>query len=70
MSTIKVVKTVEIHLDDIIEAIIDTPITSRWNYIAALIDSIDLEERERLTTEETKIIKAFLTRKLNFFSQQ
>ena len=66
---IKVEKTidVDVHLSDVIYGINDLPMKRRWNYVAQIINAIQLDLSE-LTDEQKQIVKDFLTKKLEIFN--
>jgi len=57
---------VNIDLIDIIEAISNLEMKERWNYIAKIINSVQLNYSE-LTEEQKIIVKKYLQDKLSLF---
>ncbi len=57
---------VTIPITDVIEGINECPMEKRWNYIAQIINGIQVDLSD--TTDEQKaIIKKYLTNKLSLF---
>ena len=54
---------IDVRLDDIIDGINGCKIHRRWNYIASILNEVDLESSE-LTDDHKKIIKTYLSNKL------
>jgi len=65
---VKIDQKVDVHvpIDEVIEGINEAPMTRRWNYIARLINGVQMDLSD--TTDEQKaIIKKYLTDKLLLF---
>ena len=57
---------VTVHIADVIEGINEAPMKKRWNYIAQIINGVQMDLSD--TTDEQKtIIKKYLTDKLSLF---
>lgn len=54
---------VKVHLDDIVETINGIQMPSRWNFIAKLINEIDLSG-DQLDENQKEVIKKYLNDKL------
>lgn len=57
---------VTVNIADVIEAINEAPMQKRWNYIAQIINGVQLNLSD-LTEEQRAIIKKYLTDKLSLF---
>ena len=57
---------VTVHITDVIEGINEAPMKTRWNYIAQIINGVQMDLSE-LTDEQKSIIKNYLTDKLSLF---
>ena len=60
---------VDIHIDDLIEAINELPIARRFNYIAMLHNDINTNEIGKLDTQKLIIIKKYFLGKLEELEQ-
>ena len=58
---------IDVRLDDIIDGINECEMKRRWNYIALIINDIQLNLSD-LTDEQKGIIKKYLTDKLSLFN--
>jgi len=59
---------VNVETSEIIDSINEMPITQRWNYVAAIINEIEVSIDE-LNDEEKAIVKQYLEKKLELFSK-
>lgn len=72
MDTIEIEVRIDRKIDcsvpiaDLIEGINELPIKRRWNYIAQIINGVELELSE-LTDEQKGIIKNYLTKQMSLF---
>jgi len=57
---------IDVRLDDVIDGINNCEMKRRWNYIALIIDDVQLNLSD-LTEEQKSIIKKYLTDKLSLF---
>jgi hypothetical protein len=57
---------IDVRLDDVIDGINDCEMKRRWNYIAQIINGVQLNLSD-LTDEQKAIIKKYLTDKLSLF---
>ena len=57
---------IDVRLDDVIDGINDCEMKKRWNYIAQIINGVQLNLSD-LTEEQKAIIKKYLTDKLSLF---
>lgn len=57
---------IDVDLFDVIDAINNCEIKNRWNYIAQIINNVQLNLSD-LTDEQKAIIKKYLTNKLSLF---
>lgn len=57
---------IDVRLDDVIDGINDCEMKRRWNYIAQIINGVQLNLSD-LTDEQKAIIKKYLTDKLALF---
>jgi len=57
---------VDIRLDEIVDAINDCEIKNRWNYIAQILNGVQLSLSD-LTDEQKAVIKKYLNNKLLLF---
>lgn len=57
---------VTIHIEDVIEGINEVQMKKRWNYIAQIINGVQIDLSD-LTDEQKAIIKKYLTDKLSLF---
>ena len=57
---------IDVRLDDVIDVINDCEMKRRWNYIAQIINGVQLNLSD-LTDEQKAIIKKYLTDKLSLF---
>jgi len=57
---------VTVHVGDVIEGINEAPMKKRWNYIAQIINGVQLDLFDT-TDEQRAIIKKYLTDKLSLF---
>jgi flagellar capping protein FliD len=57
---------IDVRLDDVIDGINDCQMKRRWNYIAKIINGVQLNLSD-LTEEQEAIIKKYLTDKLSLF---
>jgi hypothetical protein len=57
---------VDINLDDIIDGINSCQMKKRWNYIAQIINAVQLNLTD-LTEREKEIIKDYLVNRLKMF---
>ena len=57
---------IDVKLDDVIDGINDCKMKKRWNYIARIINNVQLDLSD-LTDEQKEIIKKYLSDKLSFF---
>jgi hypothetical protein len=57
---------IDVRLDDVIDGINDCQMKRRWNYIAKIINGVQLNLSD-LTEEQEEIIKKYLTDKLSLF---
>ena len=57
---------IDVDLFDVIDAINNCEIKKRWNYIAQIINDVQLNLSD-LTDEQKAIIKKYLTNKLSLF---
>ena len=66
---LKVEKTfdIDVELSDVIYGINDLPMVKRWNYVAQIINAVELDLSD-LTDTQKQIIKEFLLIKLAIFS--
>lgn len=55
---------VDVHLSDIVYGINELPMPRRWNYVAELLNKINVDTDE-LTKEQKELVKKYLTTKLN-----
>jgi len=62
--------SVDIHMDDIVEAIDSLPISRRYNYIGMLLNDINLDDIEKLSSAQKKMIKQYLEKQLKRFSDE
>ncbi len=58
---------VDLHISDVVAGINNAPMKRRWNYIASIINGIEVDLSE-MTDEQKAVIKKYLTDKLNLFS--
>jgi len=68
---VQVKKEVEvtIHLDDIIENINELPMASRWNYIAKMLNEINVDDIESLEVGHKELISDYLKKRISKFSE-
>lgn len=57
---------IDVRLDDVIDGINSCEMKWRWNYIALILNDVQLNLSE-LTDEQKAIIKKYLTDKLSLF---
>lgn len=57
---------VTIHIADVIEGINEAPMKKRWNYIAQIINGVQLNLSD-LTEEQKTIVKNYLKNKVALF---
>lgn len=57
---------VTVHIGDVIDCINEAPMRKRWNYIAQIINGIQLDLYDT-TDKERALIKKYLTDKLALF---
>ena len=57
---------IDVRLDDVIDGINDCEMKRRWNYIAQIINGVQLNLSD-LTAEQKGIIKQYLSDKLVLF---
>jgi len=57
---------IDVRLDDVIDGINDCEMKRRWNYIAQIINGVQVNLSD-LTDEQKGIIKTYLTDKLSIF---
>jgi len=57
-------------MDDIVEAIDSLPISRRYNYIGMLLNDINLDDIEKLSSAQKKMIKQYLEKQLKRFSDE
>jgi hypothetical protein len=57
---------IDVELDDVIDGINSCEMKRRWNYIALILNDVQLN-LSNLTNEQRAIIKKYLTDKLSLF---
>jgi hypothetical protein len=57
---------IDVRLDDVIDGINDCEMKRRWNYIALILNDVQLNS-SNLTDEQKEVIKKYLTDKLSLF---
>ncbi len=57
---------IDVRLDDVIDGINSCEMKRRWNYIALILNDVQLNLSD-LTDEQKAIIKKYLTDKLSLF---
>jgi hypothetical protein len=57
---------IDVRLDDVIDGINSCEMKRRWNYIALILNDVQLNLSD-LTDEQRAIIKKYLTDKLSLF---
>jgi hypothetical protein len=57
---------VDVRLDDVIDGINNSPMKKRWNYIANILNDVELNSSD-LTPEQKQVVKNYLTEKLLLF---
>jgi hypothetical protein len=57
---------IDVRLDDVIDGINSFEMKRRWNYVALILNNIELNKSE-LTPEQEGIIKGYLSDKLLIF---
>ena len=57
---------IDVRLDDVIDGINSCEMKRRWNYIALILNDVQLNLSD-LTDEQKSIIKKYLTDKLSLF---
>lgn len=57
---------IDVRLDDVIDGINNSEMKRRWNYIAQIINGVQLSLSD-LTEEQKAIIKKYLTDKVSLF---
>ena len=57
---------IDVRLDDVIDGINSCEMKSRWNYIALILNDVQLNLSD-LTDERRAIVKKYLTDKLSLF---
>jgi len=57
---------IDVRLDDVIDGINSCEMKRRWNYIALILNDVQLN-LSNLTDEQRAIIKKYLTDKLSLF---
>lgn len=57
---------IDVKLDDVIDGINSCEMKRRWNYIALILNDVQLNQSD-LTNEQKAIIKKYLTDKLSLF---
>jgi hypothetical protein len=57
---------IDVRLDDVIDGINDCEMKRRWNYIALILNDVQLNSSD-LTDEQKEVIKKYLTDKLSLF---
>jgi len=57
---------IDVRIDDVIDGINDCEMKRRWNYIAQIINGVQLNLSD-LTDEQKAMIKAYLSYKLVLF---
>lgn len=60
---------VDIHLDDVIQAVNKLNIQQRWSYIGKLLEGIDNNDYNELTDDQKGIIERYLWRKSDEIKQ-
>lgn len=60
---------VNVHLDDVIDAINELDIHKRWNYVAKVLNEIDNNALSELTDDQKGIIERYLWRKSDEIKQ-
>lgn len=61
--------SVDVRIDEVIDAINELEIKRRWNYIGQILNEVELSLID-LTESQKKICKDFLTRKLSLFPKE
>ena len=57
---------VTVHIADVIDGMNNVPMKTRWNYIAQIINGVQMDLSD-LTEEQKSILKKYLTNKLSLF---
>ena len=57
---------VTINIADVIDGMNNVPMKTRWNYIAQIINGVQMDLSD-LTEEQKSILKKYLTNKLSLF---
>lgn len=57
---------IDVRLDDVIDGINSCEMKRRWNYIALILNDVQLNLSE-LTDDQKELIKNYLTHKLSLF---
>ena len=57
---------IDVRLDDVIDGINSCEMKRRWNYIASILNDVQLNLSD-LTDEQKSMIKKYLTDKLSLF---
>lgn len=57
---------VTVHIADVITGINEAPMTTRWNYIAQILNGVQMDLSDT-TNEQKAAIKKYLTNKLSLF---
>lgn len=57
---------VTVYISDVIEGINEAPMKKRWNYIAQIINGVEMDLSDT-TDEQRAIIKKYLADKLSLF---
>lgn len=57
---------IDVRLDDVIDGINNCEMKKRWNYIALILNDVQLNLSE-LTDDQKEVIKNYLTNKLSLF---